>query len=128
MKEPNGENGNGGDEIANTPEQEKSDLLKRLEKVVKVVSPNVQGRLMRVFIPKVEAFDKEGGLGQQWLDGMQNDFYDAKLVEQYYPGWTKDEIKELYYALYNEHIHPATEEEKEATKKAVQIFKEMMGK
>jgi len=39
-------------------------------------------RLMRVFIPKVEAFDREGNLGQQWLDGMKNDFYDDNLMEQ----------------------------------------------
>jgi vacuolar-type H+-ATPase subunit H len=128
IKEPTGERKSEAEEIINTPEQEKSELLKRLEKVVKVVSPNVCGRLMRVFIPKVEAFDKEGNLGQQWLDGMRGDFYDDKLLKEYYPGWTTREIEELYLALYDEHMHPPTEEEKEATKKAVQIFKEMMKK
>jgi len=41
IKEPSGESKNEGAEISNTPEREKSDLLKRLEEVVNVASPNV---------------------------------------------------------------------------------------
>lgn len=96
-------------ERINSPEEEPENnkIITDLKLRSANASSKIQQRIEEIFIPNLKKF---GDFGNRWLMSLQNDFY--ALVEDpnhesgggNYKGWSAEEIKELYFVLYNEEL------------------------
>ncbi len=95
-------------EISQSPEEpEEYKLVMELRTRADGASDKVKQRIEEIFIPNIQ---KLGDYANRWLNSLQNDFYG--LVEDpdhesgggNYAGWTPEDIRELYFVLYDEEL------------------------